>query len=123
VIYKQSTGVDWGYGEMFIQSVGARYNVDGGYDLATLKQYGYLGTLENGVITLPIFERETSDGAQPSIKVMLLVGSSTYFSGSAGEFKLILPGSPALQAAKKMVSKKPILKVPSRFNGARAKID
>lgn len=122
VIYKQSTGVDWGRGEMFIQSVGAYNNVTGGYDLGTLKSYGYLGTLENGVITLPIFERETSDGGTAQYQGYVSMGSSNYYAGSAGEFKLVLPGSPALSAAKKVASKKAHAKGTKRFNGARAKI-
>lgn len=105
VIYNQPTGVDWGRGLISIQSIGARYNVDGGYDLATLKEDGYLGTLENGVITLPIFEREGSDGSKSQYQGFITMGSTLYYGGVVGEFKLVLPGSPALSAAKKVASR------------------
>ena len=105
ILYEQPTGADWGYGMMSIQSVGAYYNVYGGYDLATLKDAGYLGTLKDGVITLPVLERETSAGTA-QYQGFLSMGGKNYYTGSVGEFKLILPGSPAMNGAKKKAANK-----------------
>ena len=118
VLYEQPTGADWGYGMMSIQSVGAYYNVMRGYDLATLKDAGYLGTLRDGVITLPIMERELSDGKKAQYQgFVTIIGRGTYYAGVDGEFKLILPGSPALNIAKKAASKMPHNNGSKQFKG------
>ena len=52
-ILKQETGLDWGYGMFVIQSTGAYFMEDGGYDFDTVKGAGYMGTLKDGHITFP----------------------------------------------------------------------
>ena len=120
VLYEQATGADWGYGMMTIQSVGAYYNVVGGYDLAMLKERGYLGTLKDGVITLPIFTRDLADGSTAQYQGFLGMGGKSYYSGSAGEFKLILPGSSAMNGAKKKLANKKNISKNKTFRGVSA---
>lgn len=52
-IPKQETGLDWSYGMYIIQSLGAYYMEDGGYDFDTVKGAGYMGKLVDGHITFP----------------------------------------------------------------------
>ena len=52
-ILKQETGLDWGYGMFIIQSMGAYYMEDGGYDFDQVKNAGFMGTLVDGHITFP----------------------------------------------------------------------
>ena len=103
-ISPQSTGLDDGDGIISIASVG-------GYNLATnefedLKTAGLLGTLSDGVITLPAIPSQ--DGTY-SYQGFFFQGSSGYFTGTEGEFKLVLPEavtSRMLQAAKRSAAKK-----------------
>ena len=103
-ITPQSTGLDDGDGIISIASVG-------GYNLATnefedLKTAGLLGTLSDGVITLPAIPSQ--DGTY-SYQGFFFQGSSGYYAGTKGEFKLVLPEavtSRMLQAAKRSAAKK-----------------
>ena len=89
-ILPQNIGVDWGYGAMAIASMGGYYLATGeSYD--ELKTEGYLGTLVDGVITLPVFEREASDGSTSIFQGVTIMGTSTYYGCSNGAFKLVLP--------------------------------
>lgn len=103
-ISTQSTGLDDGDGVISIASVG-------GYNLATnefedLKTAGLLGTLSDGVITLPAIP--SKDGTY-SYQGFFFQGSSGYYTGTEGEFKLVLPEavtSRMQQAAKRSAAKK-----------------
>lgn len=89
----QPTGVDWGDGPISIQSWGARYLAQ--YDLETVKKNGLLGTLVDGVITLPVLEREASDGSKSVYQGLTYLGDSGYYGCTDGAFKLVLPGASA----------------------------
>lgn len=84
----QEIGLDYGYGPMAIASWGYYY-YENGYDFATLKENGYLGTLKDGVITLPTFKREDKESYY---QALLYMGTSGYYAGVNGAFKLVLPG-------------------------------
>ena len=102
----QDIGIDWGYGAMAIQSWGARYVANSSMD--ELKAEGYLGTLKDGVITLPVFERETEDGIA-LYQGLVYMGTSGYYAGSNGGFKLVLPEAvPASARAKARSMKRAI---------------
>ena len=95
-IPKQSIGFDWGYGEMFIQSFAAFFLEGGAASEEQLAAAGYFGKLENGVITLPLLTNGDNQ-----VSAMLYLGDTPYLTGSAGEFKIVLPSAvPANQAAK-----------------------
>lgn len=86
----QNIGVDWGKGMFAIASWG-------GYCLATgdsfdeLKAEGYLGTLVDGVITLPVFETQGSNDNTITFQGLFAAGSSAYYGCPNGAFKLVLP--------------------------------
>ena len=52
-IEEQETGCDWGDGMMSIMSMGYYY-MAAGNSFETVKNAGYMGTLENNVITFPV---------------------------------------------------------------------
>lgn len=87
-IPQQPIGVDWGYGPMSIVSWGAYYLSS--YSFEELKEYGYFGTLKDGVITLPVFDRETEEGTA-YYQGLLVMGGSGYYACTNGAFELILP--------------------------------
>ncbi len=93
----QATGVDDGDGMISIASVGG-YLI-GNYSIDELKAEGYLGTLENGVITFPYIDYKDSQGeVQFSYQGRFIQGSSAYTAGDSGELKVVLPE--ASQSAK-----------------------
>ena len=100
----QDIGIDYGYGAMAIQSWGARYVANNSMD--ELKAEGYMGTLKDGVITLPVFERQTSDGATALYQGLVYMGSDGYYAGSNGAFKLVLPEAVSASARAKAKSMK-----------------
>lgn len=100
----QDIGIDWGYGAMAIMSWGARYVADNSMD--ELKAEGYMGTLKDGVITLPVFERQTSDGATALYQGLVYMGSDGYYAGANGAFKLVLPEAVSASARAKAKSMK-----------------
>ena len=51
-IYCQETGMDWGYGNVVVGSL-AGYYMENGNTLDEVKEYGYTGTLVDGIITFP----------------------------------------------------------------------
>ena len=97
-IEQQATGVDWGYGPISIISWGARYL--GSNSFEDVKAEGYLGTLVNGVITLPVFDRETDDGIA-HYQGLTVMGTSGYYGCTNGAFKLVLPEAVDSQARAK----------------------
>lgn len=100
----QDIGMDWGYGPMAIVSWGAYYMDK--YSMEELKAEGYMGTLKDGVITLPVFEREASDGSTALYQGLLYMGSSGYYACSNGAFKLVLPEAVSASARAKAKSMK-----------------
>lgn len=108
-IETQSTGVDDGDGEMFVTTYG-NYMLDR-YDFETLASYGYFGKLENGVITFPVFSRKNDDGDVTGYhQGIMFQGSSGWYVGPNGAFKIALPGSSLEVAMKKAAAKKSTVK-------------
>lgn len=103
-IEQQATGVDWGYGPISIMSWGARYLANN--DFEEVKAEGLLGTLKDGVITLPVLERETDDGTA-YYQGLTVMGTSGYYGCTNGAFKLVLPEAvPASARAKAQANAK-----------------
>ena len=78
-----NSGMDWGYGEFIMWSL-AGYYMEKGYDHETVKESGYCGTLEDGVITFPsntllVALTDYNNGAY-------------YYSNGNGKFKVVFPG-------------------------------
>lgn len=94
----QPTGVNWGDGAISIMSWGARYL--GTYDLETVKNNGLLGTLVDGVITLPVLERTASDGSTAYYQGLTYLDDSGYYGCTDGAFKLVLPNASAAARSK-----------------------
>lgn len=88
-IPEQSLGLDWGYGEMQLVSEGGRYLSK--YDFETVKNAGYLGKVENGVITLPSIERTLSDGSTGYYQGIMYMGVDGYYCGTKDGFRVTLP--------------------------------
>lgn len=117
----QLIGMNLGNGDIAIQSWGARYL--GNYTVDELKAEGYLGTLKDGIITLPTFERTGSDGNTYYYQGLTYLGSSGYYAGSNGAFKLILPEAYTPEAKKKYAAQKKALEFERRLNaGMRIKV-
>ena len=94
----QETGIDDGDGMTYIGSYGG-YMLSQ-YSFDALKAAGYFGTLKDGVITLPIFQTKNETNYQG----IFAQGSSAYYTGAKGEFKLVLPSANA--AAKAQAKKR-----------------
>lgn len=88
-IPKQSLGMDWGYGTMSFISVGARYLDQNSFE--TVKSAGYFGTKENGVITLPTFTTENTEGKTIYFQGIMYMGSDGYYCGMKNGFRITLP--------------------------------
>lgn len=89
-IAPQSIGFDWGEGAMGICSIGG-YKLQTGGDFAALKENGELGVKKDGVITLPNYTRETSDGGVAYFQGYLIAGDGAYYAGGENLFRLVLP--------------------------------
>lgn len=114
-ILLQDTGLDFGEGAIGIMSWGARYL--GTYDVATVKKNGLLGKLEKGVFTLPVLEREKSDGSKAYYQGLTTIGDGSYYGCPNGEFKVVLPtASTATRAAARSAAKATDFAI--RLNGA-----
>lgn len=91
----QPIGVDWSYGPMQIMTNGARYLAN--YSFADVKAAGYLGTLVDGHITFPVFERtvKDEDGNESTAyyQGFLYMGESGYYAGADGAIEITLPGA------------------------------
>ena len=88
-IPKQSLGMDWGYGTMSFISEGARGLEK--YSFETLKSAGYFGTKENGVITLPTFTTENTEGKTIYYQGIMYMGNDGYYCGMYNGFRITLP--------------------------------
>lgn len=114
-ILLQDTGLDFGDGAIGIMSWGAYYL--GTYDVATVKKNGLLGKLEKGVFSLPVIEREKSDGSKAYYQGLTTIGDGSYYGCPNGEFKVVLPtASTATRAAARSAAKATDFAI--RLNGA-----
>lgn len=109
----QYIGIDYGQGPMYICTEGARYLES--YDKETLKGAGYLGTLENGVITFPVFETQSGAGYQG----IIYLGEKGYYGGMNGSVKIVLPEA-VKASAKARANKAKAVKRTSRVHGTMA---
>ena len=82
------------------------------YDFETLYQYGYFGTLKDGVMTFPLFSRKDSDGnVQFTYQGMVTTpDAKNYYSGinptADTQLKIVLPSAAAsVKAAAKRSAK------------------
>jgi hypothetical protein len=82
------------------------------YDFETLYQYGYFGTLKDGVMTFPIFSRKDNDGnVQFTYQGMVTTpDAKNYYSGinptADTQLKIVLPSAAAsVKAAAKRSAK------------------
>lgn len=100
VIYLQSTGLDLGYGVISIASWGGYMAQN--YDLATLKESGVLGTLSEGVITLPTFTSQSGTKYQG----IHFDDDGGYYAGVEDGFMLVLPEAVKVAVRKRVASHK-----------------
>lgn len=113
-ITQQELGFDWGYGAMAIVSYGA-YMMSRGNAFADLKGAGYLGTLKDGVITLPDFTN--SNGKKYSS--LLYMGTTGYIAGEG--FQLALPGVVPAGIARPTAKQSVVKKLNGAFKAGIAK--
>ena len=100
-IMEQSTGLDLGDGVMSIATVGGDAYADYGEDYYnTLKNYGYFGTLKDGVITFPSFNHKNSDGEVDYTYQGYTIFSAEeyYYMGNNGELQIVLPSAVSASA-------------------------
>lgn len=87
---EQSTGLDLGYGVISIVSYAGYYIAANGLEVVKEVKPEWFGTLADGVITLPSFDTELSDGS--TIKIQgYFHDDGYYYAGKNEAFKLILP--------------------------------
>lgn len=88
-VEEQELGMDWGYGTMTLQSVGYEYLAYYGPDMfETIKSMGYFGSVNEGVISFPLFE-----GVTYNYQWQLGLGDSYYQTGE--KISIVLPSAPA----------------------------
>ena len=87
------------------------------YSFEELKEAGYFGTLKDGVITLPVFERETNDGGTAYYQGLLVMGTSGYYACTNGAFELILPEAVSSAARAKARANAKARNFAKRLNG------
>ena len=104
-IEMQATGIDDGDGMIYLGSYGG-YMLQSN-DVATLKENGYLGTLKDGLITLPQFPVKGDEGdVAYTFQGIFAQGASAYRTGIDSEFKLYMPDAVPAEARKVADSKK-----------------
>ena len=92
-ILDQPIGLDFGYGSMSIETVAGYHVATYGFDAVMEQVPEEFGTLADGIITFPVFEKESSSGALVNMQVWLNMGGSSYFGGMNGEFQIVLPNA------------------------------
>ncbi len=103
-ILKQPIGMDWGYGDMYIQTQGAFY-LENGNSYDTVKSYGWFGTLKDKVITFPYGTRDASDGTKVPYGGWLWMGDSRYYGGANQSIAIVLPGANLSSAARRALER------------------
>lgn len=94
----QATGLYDGEDAISIVTHGARYLAN--YSVDDLIGYGYLGKLQNGVITFPKFaykDQETGE-VQFTYQGLIYFGSKGYYTATDGSFVITLPGAAVAQS-------------------------
>ena len=95
------------------------------YDFATLKSYGYFGTLESGVITFPSFSRKDGDGnVLFTYQGLFMTDDGNYYTGldatEETQFTIVLP-SAASSAKAKAIKRAKAANFASRLKGQLVK--
>jgi hypothetical protein len=114
----QATGVDWGDGPISIVSWGAYY-LEGGNAFEELKAAGYLGTLVDGIISLPVFETETNSGSTLLYQGLTYLGDNGYYGCMNGAFRLLLPEAVTSGAREKAVRQAKARNFEKRLKGGK----
>jgi hypothetical protein len=99
-ILDQSIGLDFGYGEMSIETDAGYYVASYGFDAVKAQLPEIFGTVADGVISFPVLEQESSSGKMVNYQIWLNMGDSSYFGGRNGQFQVVLPGASEAVRAK-----------------------
>lgn len=96
-------------GSMSFETEGGYYVSLGKYTIATLKQYGMLGSLKDGIIEFPVFQ-ETDDDGNPRTDDdgnpllyqgwLNFSGGKYYTTGNNGAIQIVLPNANPASVAK-----------------------
>ena len=117
----QPIGMDLGYGAQYVVTWGA-YQMLTGASFDEVKAEGMLGTLKDGIITFPTFERTKSDGST-AIYQGLLFEDTGYYAGGNGAIKLVLPDAVTPAAKKKVASLKKAYDFERRLRPAKTAVN
>ena len=94
-VLPQRLGMDFGYGDMSIATIGGANVAEVGFDVVKAQAPEILGTLEDGVITFPSFSGVGKDEEGNDVELIyqgiLYMGSGTYYGGMNGSFEIYLP--------------------------------
>lgn len=93
----QPTGANWGSGIMYIASYGGYMTQQ--YDVATLKEAGSLGTLKEGIITLPTLTTQSGSEFQG----IYMDDDGAYYTGVKDGFYMALPNAVTEEASKRAI--------------------
>ena len=107
---QQRIGLDFGYGDMSIVSEGGRYVEANGFSVVKQARPDLLGTLEDGVITFPVFPVEEYGIVYQGI---FFEGSDGYYGGTNGAVEIYLPE--ALQSRPNLKARAETLKKAAQF--------
>lgn len=93
----QPTGANWGSGIMYIASYGGYMTQQN--DVATLKEAGNLGTLKEGIITLPTLTTQSGSEFQG----IYMDDDGAYYTGVKDGFYMALPNAVTEEASKRAI--------------------
>ena len=99
-ILDQSIGLDFGYGAMSIETDAGYYVSKAGFDAVKAESPEVFGSVNDGVITFPVLQGESSSGNTIDYQIWLNMGGNSYFGGRHGEFKIVLPSAAGAKMAK-----------------------
>lgn len=85
----QPVGLDFGDGEISIESEAGGYVAQYGFDMVKNQLPEVFGTLQNGVVTLPMVTSQNGVNYQG----VTYLGTNGYYGGMNGAFKLVLPNA------------------------------
>ena len=95
-IVDQLIGLDFGYGDMSIETDAGYYVPQYGYDVVKAQLPEIFGKVENGEITFPVLTSQS----EVNYQAWLNMGGKSYYGGMNGALKIVLPTAAAGVKAK-----------------------
>lgn len=88
------------YGPFSIESPAGYYVSQHGFAAVKAQLPEIFGKIQDGVITFPVLEGQSSSGATINYQMWVNMGGNSYFGGRNGQFQIVLPSAAASVKAK-----------------------